>query len=677
MSLSAGATATTNFRSFTALPIELMGVNCPLFITDLPQLLVIVSDSSLYACMGSVELIDGVDLQIKRLKASTRLGAPEYFLFALLGAYLIFAVNLPVSLLFQNIHDDALFWEQALSITQGQWLGEYSNRTLLKGPGFSIFLAGLKTISLNAIAGLALLHSLAIFLFYVATRSLRVPKWTSVFISSVMLFSPMLFVQRLIRDYFYASIFLIALSLLAIALSSRLSRIRSSFLFSLSGLSFGLTSITREESVWLLPFFVLLIVALVVHLRLRLFNISTLLYVGAFTMGFVAPSAIVSVQNAISYSTTTVVERNSTEFSDALETLYSVSPNNRKDYVPVPLATRQELYKASPSFSELRSYLDGDGLFWTQFGCMFYKSSCGDYAAGWFEFALRDAMADKGYYSSATASRKFLVQLTNEIKNACGTGSLVCGNKGLSLIPSLTTGQLKKIPESFLTGVKKVSYLAGGPDSVGADVPGGVIEAETLRQVLGNPISKSPSQLSGWYLSQDDEEWLELNCGNGKVIEVSRLLSQDVASAFGSKFSNSRFAFDASGLGTCSLILNSGTNSLSLLEIKDPGLYEIEESRLNIDTVPTFMAAPTKIALGVSSFVTLIYSVVFPMMFFIGITIFFTRILLVKSRKDSGGVLLLMGGALVLLISRLLLLATMDVSIFSCNARRVPPACIR
>ncbi|MBC8039102.1 MAG: hypothetical protein H7Y06_01020, partial [Opitutaceae bacterium] len=39
-------------------------------------------------------------------------------------------------------HDDRLFLKLAGSLLQGEWLGPYTDKTLAKGPFFSIFIAG-------------------------------------------------------------------------------------------------------------------------------------------------------------------------------------------------------------------------------------------------------------------------------------------------------------------------------------------------------------------------------------------------------------------------------------------------------------------------------------------------------------------------------------------------------
>src|ERR1044072_4763900 len=61
---------------------------------------------------------------------------------AILG--LLYVLNLfliPVPLIPILGHDDGHFMQQAKKILDGQWLGPYDQLTLIKGPGYPIFLA--------------------------------------------------------------------------------------------------------------------------------------------------------------------------------------------------------------------------------------------------------------------------------------------------------------------------------------------------------------------------------------------------------------------------------------------------------------------------------------------------------------------------------------------------------
>ena len=64
-----------------------------------------------------------------------------YLYVSLLGlAYVIVAVHTPISLRPDGLHDDGLFIRLGRSLAEGRWLGGFNQFTLMKGPGFRLFL---------------------------------------------------------------------------------------------------------------------------------------------------------------------------------------------------------------------------------------------------------------------------------------------------------------------------------------------------------------------------------------------------------------------------------------------------------------------------------------------------------------------------------------------------------
>jgi hypothetical protein len=84
---------------------------------------------------------------------------PLFFVFSL--AYLILAMNLPLSIYTSAGHDDALFWGNAYQIVEGNWLGTYNQMTLAKSSGFSLLLAINAVLGIPVTLLIALLYLLA------------------------------------------------------------------------------------------------------------------------------------------------------------------------------------------------------------------------------------------------------------------------------------------------------------------------------------------------------------------------------------------------------------------------------------------------------------------------------------------------------------------------------------
>jgi hypothetical protein len=95
-------------------------------------------------------------------------------------------------------YDDDLFVSLATSFSQGQWLGPYSELTLVKGPFYPIF------VGLNAWIGLPLstsqhvLYAAACWLFMKALRPLRLGATVVASTFAILLFNPTMFTSEML-----------------------------------------------------------------------------------------------------------------------------------------------------------------------------------------------------------------------------------------------------------------------------------------------------------------------------------------------------------------------------------------------------------------------------------------------------------------------------------------------
>ena len=117
----------------------------------------------------------------------------EYLLWILILGVLLkiyISLGLPRYIFGNAIHDDVLLLNYARNILSGQWLGNYSNYTLNKVPGFSLFLVVASKLHIPYILALEILSIWAIFVTLKAIDSL-LKKSNFKLISGVyLLFSP-------------------------------------------------------------------------------------------------------------------------------------------------------------------------------------------------------------------------------------------------------------------------------------------------------------------------------------------------------------------------------------------------------------------------------------------------------------------------------------------------------
>lgn len=468
------------------------------------------------------------------LSSSETVEFPRWGWPAMLAAsalYVCFSLHLPVDMLPNAGADDGWFFEKARTLVAGHWFGPYSEMTLIKGPGYTFFLALNYLLGVSIILSQALLYAIACGLFSQAVFRLTRSFPLSLTLFLLMLWHPGTFALRVIRDDIYGAQSLIYLAcLIHVLLLPHAARVRLYWAIA-AGLSLGWLWMTREEGVWVLPATVILCAVRAWQDRERLRSVAV--FVGTAVLAW----TVVASCNLIAYHTFTVVEFKSRAFTQVLGALQSVRVGEPVAFVPAPEKVRQQIYAVSPTFASLKPFFEGSGRGWTQFGCQIYPSSCGDYAAGWFLWALRDAAAQTGHYHSPAAAKAFYNQITAEVKAGCRSGRLHCVSGLVSYVPAVTPSQRRLIPAKLheLTNL----LLTQTPVPVSTQSWGTALQLAAMSDFDGYPrrgpaASDPPASLIGWYYSKSNA-WLQLSCtidGQTSVVALARLPSPDIAAHF-------------------------------------------------------------------------------------------------------------------------------------------------
>ncbi len=349
----------------------------------------------------------------------------------LFAIYISMSLHFPVSVLSTLVHDDAWYMKNAQTIIAGHWFGHFNQMTLIKGPGYSYFLALNYLLGVPVSLSTALLYLAACTgLVWVARRAgVQKPLAWALFV--FLLFQPAEFPVRIIRDNIYTSLSMITISGWAY-LTLNTGKGAHRLFVAMSGLSAGLYWITREEGVWILPSLLILglfgvIVAFKNKTSLGFLSKGVAIYVGFAALPILSTGLV----NYVKYKSFQVVDFKSSAFAHAVNVLNAVNVGEEIQFLPVPLKKREAMYKVSPAFQELEPYFENEGKGWTQFGCKLYPQTCGDYAAGWFMWALRDGVASRGYYASPRAAEGYYNRLSHEIEIACADGRLSCSKSSV------------------------------------------------------------------------------------------------------------------------------------------------------------------------------------------------------------------------------------------------------
>lgn len=602
-------------------------------------------------------------------------------------AYIFCAMNLPVSIYTLAGHDDGLFISNAYSIIKGEWLGSYSQMTLAKGAGYPLFLAVNAAFGIPITLSIALFYAFSVWLLTEKLRQLGASNLIALFIFTFLLFHPHIFPIRIIRDNIYP-----ALSLLVFAaiIDVCFLQQRRWFMLAFYGCVIALFWITREEGIWMFPALALIaLFALWDKWRAGSRNdFRILLKSGAVLVFFTSlPLLAVCSINYTKYGAFLTVDFKDPAFSKSLSLLNSIETDNKILHVPVNKQQREIAYSVSPAFAELKTFFEETGTNWTMPGCNTYPDTCGDYAGGWFMWAYRDAVQQKGYYQSFAQAHAFYQRVVDEISIACKTKKITCKGGLFGFLPKLNTAEVSAIPNSLVNSYKLIILqtpvnLDAGPsmDSNG--------RLNSVRLFLRNPltvpsIEEDVIRVNGWYYNPVTiDQWIDLECtinGSNNKEVITRISSPDIAIAMSnSSATQQRFSISSLAQSGCKIVDNNGKSiSIDHLYAIGSGAFAMGDGTLFIDSAVT--ATPKtlkKVATTIKLSLASIYKLVLPLLFWLGLILLVINLLICIIAKSIPSPLLLCAlAAWMLVCTRTVILILIDISSFpAINSLYMGPA---
>jgi hypothetical protein len=602
---------------------------------------------------------------------------PLFYLFSI--GYVILSLHLPVSIYTEAVHDDALYWSNARLILGGHWLGEYNQYTLAKGSGFPIFQAVNGLIGTPITLTISLFYLFACGLLARTLRALGVNKYIVLILFFATLFHPQLFPTHISRENIYPALSLIIISgvIKLVFAPQPLDRQLKSIIF--YGLVFGLFWITFEDGIWIISGLLLLLLLKILQLKQLNQPITEVsCRFGYFSLVAIAFVSLIGLLNYQKYGKFEVVDFKGEAYSHALKSLNSVDGGQDDlPYLPVSFAKRQAIYKISPSFAQLKDFLEDKGKIGTTVGCSLYSWGCSDYAGEFFVWALRDAVADKGYYQSPQGAAEFYNHITKEIETACDSGFIKCKTNLMPYMPNITTAQWQDVPEKISEAIKlAMVQLPISPTGGASQEP--LDQLQRVRLFLGNPSTifapiEQRTMLSGWFYSST-LDWIALNCSiDGKLVKksIDRIASPEIAENFKNQNTTLQgFSIDVSDYDDCSITMeNSASDTLpinSLLEkqnttmnLGDNGVFHI--SHISQSYIYNEKYAPSK----VKQLLGKLYKSVMPIMVLLGAFIYLAYLIFIVIRKKSITDIFIVSTVMwCSFISRIIIVTFIDISYF-------------
>src|SRR5947209_11606991 len=351
--------------------------------------------------------------------------------------------------------DDRLYLALAEQVLKGDWLGPYSQFTLMKGPMYSLFIAGAFLSGLPLPLAQHLLYLFGCILLVLALRPCFDASWQAFGTFTLLWWQPMSYVELdIVRQNIYTPLTLLLFAGLC-ALETR----RAAGLYirlawgALLGTAAAAFYLTREEGIWILPGAALLI-GISAWNSWRAGKRLRPLVAPAGTATICAAAILVTVctLNYRYYGWFGTVEFRAREFRSAYGALQRPVPSEQILYVPVTRDVRLKLYQVSPSFAELKPCLEGPvGLEWANYSD-FLTGRPGEelqIGGGSFIWALRDCVVASGQGNRASEALNFYRSLGMEINRACDDGRITpARTRRDTMMPRWRTGQAQRILET-------------------------------------------------------------------------------------------------------------------------------------------------------------------------------------------------------------------------------------
>jgi hypothetical protein len=351
--------------------------------------------------------------------------------------------------------DDRLYLALAEQLLKGNWLGPYSQFTLMKGPMYSLFIAGTFLSGLPLPIAQHLLYLCGCALLVLALRPCFSPDWQAFVLFALLWWQPMSYVELdILRQNIYSPLTLLLFAgLCALETRRRASAYVRLMWGALLGTGAAAFYLTREEEIWVVPGALLLIGAAAWNswraatgLRPLFVPLATAAVCAAGILGTVC------TLNYRYYGWFGTVEFRAHEFISAYGALQRPISSEQIPYVPVARDVRLKLYEVSPSFAELRPCLEGrTGLEWANYSD-FLTGRPGEelqIGGGSFVWALRDCVIASDHGNSAKEALNFYRSLGVEINRACDDGRITpARTRRDTLMPRWRTGQTQRILET-------------------------------------------------------------------------------------------------------------------------------------------------------------------------------------------------------------------------------------
>jgi hypothetical protein len=393
--------------------------------------------------------------------------------------------------------DDQWFVERASWIAAGDWLGPFDAHTLIKQPGYPMFIAATHAVGVPLLLAHQLVYVFAIGVMLVALRPLLSTRGRRMSAFALLLFNPMTMntpiSARVDRSGIYPALTILLLACL-VGLVSTSDRPRRSTVAWGAGSSMSLVALwlVREEFLLLVPAVVCgLLLAIV---RLARLNLPVLQrFAAAVAVACIPLSVVVGTVwlrhvNESHYGLgITNVEQ--TSMSSGLGPMFRVDPATSFDQFPITFETRQLMYGVSPHFAALRDEIENGG------GARYSSvrpDGVRDLGGQVFQWVVLDAIGATGQARTAGELDATFRSIAAEIDRACADGRLRCSSPHSGIAPAWRWDRLPGLMARTATGLRRTVDLSAF-SAMTPDGDGTTADRALFARMTGEALAPGPN----------------------------------------------------------------------------------------------------------------------------------------------------------------------------------------
>lgn len=470
--------------------------------------------------------------------------------------------KLPMVALPKEGSDDGLMVSLAKNIIEGKWLGTFESNTLVKGAGYPIFLAIVKSLNLSYLFTINVLYVLACIYFIYAIKDDVKSKILKLLIFVVMIFNPISYAelsfQRIYRNFntVFQAIFIF--SAMYIVWKNKTKDLKSMILHILiAAINMVFLWHSKEDSIWILPFMVVITSLMLVVAIFNHFSKTKKLERKEFESGKRALAHVAFVFKlfmvampiwVLIFSTFAIKSLNEKYYGMYIEkdtavgsvctALYSVKAKENYPRVDNPREEIYRVYEVSETLNSIRDSLEISLDNWSMYSSDPEKKQVEN---GWFGWAVKSAMSLSGNYDDPKELKEFCDKICDEIYAALDSGELEREENILISGQPPFRDEYKNEFMSYWLGYvqfmyefrdmkssNNVSEDYNSLDSVNLNDFEFVTNDESTSRKVSN------ARICGWYALQNRENYTMYltNEKDVKIKEITRSNSEDLISIF-------------------------------------------------------------------------------------------------------------------------------------------------